>query len=335
MTIATFYLAICIASICIGANGIGSIGGMHMSAPESISLIYVAAFAVAIVGVPHGGLDHWTGRRLLIPYFSQRWWLMFFPAYLTIAIVFAAGWLVSPVFTVVLFFLISAWHFGREEDKASRSVPTNITLQSHLAAIATGGLVLWIPALLRGEEMRTLLRNIVPMTNSAAAQEIVTITQILAILLLPLAFVVLIRRMMADSRDVNNWVPLATIALAATAPILLSFTVYFCGWHSLHGLQRLQREEGLSNAQFLKSVAPLSMLAVGGIALAGWYFQDASTAVTTSELANRQATLQTLFIGLSAIAVPHLLLHEVADYINVNRSKYNQVEPRFSGELVS
>ncbi len=345
MTIAASYLAICVVAI----------GGvLLLGTPETAALIYLAALAVAMVGVPHGGLDHWTGRRLLIPFFFQRWWLMFFPAYLTIAIAFAAGWLIAPVFTVVLFSVVSAWHFGREDDKlqlskdacaalATRSSHATqqrswlfmLTLKTHLSAIAVGGLIIFIPALIRGREMHTLLLAIVPTTNLDDAQQIVTVTQELAMLLVPVASLIVVGRIAGNAIDVNNWVPLATIVLAATTPILISFTLFFCGWHSLHGLQRLQREEGLSNAQFLKSVMPLSVLAIAGIALTGWVFQDVAAAVATGELANRHAYLQVLFIGLSAIAVPHLLLHEAADYVSLNSTKQSPAEPRLSGAPAS
>ncbi len=317
MRTAELYLAICIASI--GA-------ALLLPAPDVTSLVYGAALAIAIVGVPHGGLDHWTGRRLLRPYSSQRWWLMFFPGYLTIAITFAAGWWIAPVLTVVLFFVASAWHFGREDGKVRSSELADTTSESHLAAIAVGGLIVWIPALLRGDEMRTLLSSIVPAIGPDVTQQIVAITQVIAILLVPIALGIILSRIVNNSGRFDPWIPLATIALAATTPILLSFTVYFCAWHSVHGLQRLQREEGLSNTQFIQSIAPLSILATVGIAFAGWYFQDIAAALKSGTLTNQQAILQTLFIGLSSIAIPHLILHETADYIAARSTKHRQLE---------
>jgi len=62
----------------------------------------------------------------------------------------------------------------------------------------------------------------------------------------------------------------------------------------------------------MMAILPLSALAVGGVAALGFLvrFGDGGPAISAIP-----ASLQTLFIGLSAIAVPHLLLHEWSDLV--------------------
>ncbi len=315
--------------------------------PTSTGLIGFAAISIALVGVPHGGLDHWTGRRLIAPYLSRYWCLMFFPVYLLVAVTFALGWLVAPFLTAMSFIVASAWHFGREDDKAREtpSAPTmltdnqrrttNIPRQTHLSrittqlvAIAIGGLILWVPSITRSEELRSLLTVIVPSTDTQIALRIVASMETLAMVMIPIALVSTAYRLAHNPTDLNHWVPLATIALAAMTPMLFSFTIFFCGWHSLHGLKRIKREEGLSTMRFIMAIAPLSMLAVTGIAVAGWSLNSAALARLITDSANvgvmdqQLAAIRTVFIGLSAIAIPHLLLHELGDYFA--RAGFNQ-----------
>lgn len=306
MTLSAIYIATCIATLS---------AVLACGAPAFVVLVYASAVAIALLGVPHGALDHWTGRRLLAPWLSKHWWIAFFPAYLAVAIAFASAWYFLPIVTVAVFFLASAWHFGREDQKASANQRTNRTplrIIDHLAATAVGGLVLWIPAWLRADEMQSLLALVVPSTDFQVAQKIVSLTQSISLVFIPLAGATIAARIIVQPRELRSWVPLATAALAALTPILLSFSLFFCGWHSIQGLQHLQQQEQLSNSTFLASILPLSLLAVFGIMVAGWWFHSMAGELTDSGR-GMSGDLQTLFIGLSAIAVPHLLLHELED----------------------
>ncbi|MCY2976861.1 MAG: Brp/Blh family beta-carotene 15,15'-dioxygenase [Planctomycetota bacterium] len=316
MILASIYIAICTASI-------GSV--FMLGAPDWRVLALLAAISVAVVGVPHGGLDHWAGRRLLSRRFSDRWWLVFFISYLSVAVGFAASWIAFPVLTVLVFFIASAWHFGREDHKANLNVGSGrqqIKIMQkvfgHVQCMAVGGLVIWVPALMRPDEMLWLLRSIIPASGSGGdAQEVVLWTQWLSLILVPIAAFVITINVLSDPNELKQWVPVATVAISVFTPILLSFTIFFCAWHSIQGLRRLQRRERLTNIQFAWATFPMSAMAVAGIVFIGWFFQDATSAFAVGE---QSPVLQTLFIGLSAIAVPHLLLHEMEDGASYLRS---------------
>jgi Brp/Blh family beta-carotene 15,15'-monooxygenase len=213
---------------------------------------------------------------------------------------------------VIGFFLLSAWHFGREDQhhKAKTSGTKHSPgLLRHVEAIAVGGLVIWVPALVRPSEMQSLLTLILPSSDGGEAGQIVRITQSLAWIFCPIACLMSLRQWLLQDRDWNAWVPLATAGIAAIAPILVSFTAYFCLWHSILGLTRLRSEEGLTFRQFIAATTPLSAMAVAGVVAISWMFRNSFGGATTDSV---PASLQMLFIGLSAIAVPHLLLHEWA-----------------------
>jgi hypothetical protein len=90
----------------------------------------------------------------------------------------------------------------------------------------------------------------------------------------------------------------------------VSFPVYFCAWHSARGLRRLRRELGESWPQLATSLAPLTVAAIALVGLGVWLVLGGSGWNDT--------LIRATFIGLSAVAIPHLLLHGVAQLFDAS-----------------
>lgn len=267
---------------------------------EGSILLACSAACIAFVGVPHGGLDHLHGRRLLQPLLADRWWLVFLPAYLFVGTVIAALWLAAPVPTIVSFLVLSAWHFGREEHASS----------SHLECMSLGGIVIWGIALARPIEMTEILASTIYSNSMLHATLVTDIARVLGLVLLPISVVILLWRVIARGPNRRNLglfaAQLVTLAVAIWTPILVSFTLYFCFWHSVLGLRRLRRSEGLGRIEFIKMIAPLSLSAVGIVVVIGL----GGMGISLADLGRVEA-LRLVFIGLASIAVPHIVLHEL------------------------
>lgn len=279
------------ALLCLAVAG-GSICGLTAASPLVLCL---AVVAIVVIGVPHGGLDHMTGKGLLGKRFGSLWAILFFGGYLTVAAVVAGGWLTFPLATAIGFFLVSAWHFGLEED---RTVPSSNAV-NHLQAIAIGGLVIWVPALVQPDRMVEILRVIVP-ARLVSVPVIMQATTWIAWGLVPLALLTMVQdgQRRAWRRVLRN---AAFLLLFCVADPLVSFVVYFCGWHSLRSLCELAAEYKKTLPQIWVAAAPMTLGAVA-LALGGMWFWSRGQTVS-------DASVRTLFISLSAIAVPHLLLH--------------------------
>jgi len=270
--------------------------------------VYVIALVVAVclVGVPHGGVDSWEGRRWLVPVVGSHWCWVFFSGYLAVAVLVVVGWLVMPLWTAILFFLVSAWHFGWEDN----GLRSKTLLWNHLAAIGSGGLVIWIPALCRPSEMQSILEWVVPSSMPTSALQIVGTARSIAMIFVPIAISDFgfslaksyARKLPLESSLLRN--PLL-VALFAWTPILFSFGFYFCGWHSIRGLVHMKEEQKISNSELLFAVLPLSLGAIGLTGAATWFWSSGRE--LSAELS------RSLFIGLSAIAVPHLILNGVVE----------------------
>lgn len=268
----------------------------------------ILAGLVAIVGLPHGALDHRVGKKLLRSYSESAATLIFFVSYLAVALVVVSGWFVAPQVTVMAFFCLSAWHFGLEEDdRLDRS------RWQWAALVARGGMVIWVPAVFQGTEIVNLLAAILPKADDLAAGEVVALIQFAAPGLIALT---LFDGLFYSTDSQQKWLGLSATwlhrfrsasfaILFATANPLVSFGFYFCAWHSIRGLIQLRQQFGGSMGRFGLSLLPITVAALVLFAI-GFVLSPNFGQVTP-------AIIQTLFIGLSAVAIPHLLLHILVD----------------------
>ncbi len=269
---------------------------------DTVSPIVMAiglATMVGLVGMPHGGLDHLVGRAVFLRLVGDWWRSLFITTYLSVGAVVVAGWIFAPGLTTILFFLISAYHFGQADGRFG---------------LVEGGAVIWIPMLFRPAEVSLLLAWVIPggqISNVHSAIEYVE--PVLYLIAVIYGLRIIIRAVYGDWWIVGRLVGFAMVF--AGLPVLLSFVLFFCGWHSTHELwalaHRLQPDQpwtGLRRVILL--AAPRAMGAVVVTAVAAWWFASGRDLTPV--------VVQAVFLGLSAVAVPHILLHLMADWLQVN-----------------
>ncbi len=288
---------------------------LHMSGVELPLVLLASGLAVGVllIGLPHGGLDQKIGLRLLGKLRPPLALAIFLASYLFIAAIVVTGWVVAPLLTILIFFCLAAWHFGLEEDNRE-----HFSLLQRLSVIARGGMVIWIPAYFQGPAVTSLLTLILPTGDSLIAYQVVNAIQICG----PVLFGLLVFDVVTanslnqqtflglNQKQLHRIRVLAFAVLFATVDPLISFGVYFCGWHSVCGLAHLRDQFQYSNRELALNLLPISLLAIA--LFAGGF------AVSTSVNLVAPALVQTIFIGLSAVAVPHLLLHIITDSIGMN-----------------
>jgi Brp/Blh family beta-carotene 15,15'-monooxygenase len=269
----------------------------------------VLAGLVALIGLPHGAADHRFARTLLEPVVGMAWLPVFLAGYLGVAALVVCGWYVAPAATVVVFFLASAWHFGQEDPR----LPIGPRSLRPLFRFARGGLVIWTPLVFHASDVAAILGLTAPVGAGTAIQNAISLLTACSWMMLPLAAAGwTLQGLVASGRTgqrrrvllADNALVASLVVLFAIASPLVSFLVYFCGWHSARGLQRLRRELGESWPELARSLAPLTVGAIALVGLAAWLVLGG---------AGWNGTLiRATFVGLSAVAVPHLLLHGVA-----------------------
>jgi Brp/Blh family beta-carotene 15,15'-monooxygenase len=193
-----------------------------------------------LLGLPHGAVDH------LVP----AWRLCWRPARLALfglgyAALAAAAYLVfraAPAPSLVVFVLISAWHFGRGETvfadlRAGRPVrPRPVT------SLVLGGVVLLLP-LARGlgdpdGDVAAVAAALVPGWNGAAPPGSSAAVAGTVGCALALGAVLLRQRRWLEVAELS-----VLVALAVVVAPLAAFGVYFGAWHSLRHIARVVAED--------------------------------------------------------------------------------------------
>ncbi len=293
-----FFIASCLLAMLMAVLG----------APLNASGFMIAILiSVCLIGVPHGGLDHVTARQWFSSRWGRLWFVPFFLGYLAIAGVTIVGWLLFPLWTAIGFFMISANHFGRD-DRSLKSSAKMSSIWRSLTAIGSGGLVIWIPAIARPMEMQQIVQAIIPAEMGASSDSIVFRTQVLASVFVPVVLADIIYSLASPVVRFNGGMARTLrhailICMLAATPIPFSFCLFFCGWHSIRGLSQLMQDHRMTLKQLSLALLPMSLGAIGLCGLGAWFWSNGR------EL-NAELT-RTLFLGLSGMAVPHLVLHDL------------------------
>ena len=76
--------------------------------------IILCLFTILIIGISHGSLDNIKGGKLL-KLFGYKSSFLFYFIYLIISLLIIILWLMLPNATLLLFLIVAAFHFGKED----------------------------------------------------------------------------------------------------------------------------------------------------------------------------------------------------------------------------
>jgi Brp/Blh family beta-carotene 15,15'-monooxygenase len=261
------------------------------------------SFLIAVLilfGVPHGALDLYIDQHLHKSESNQKIFLL---KYIANIIAYAVVWYFFPVAALVIFILITAYHFG-EIDWLGR---TDNGIQK--MAYSVIGL-LWI-LLLLSKNINFALQIFIRMERSAFNESQWTrlAHTIFPITLIGLALVYIILFFFKDyffSKNKYFYYSLlqqiVLIIFAFYMPLWLCFAFYFGFWHSLLSFDKIRITFNMPNnfigwKNLLIKAAPFSIMA--------WFgFVYITFLTLNSKDASGIFTL--LFISLSVLALPHL-----------------------------
>jgi Brp/Blh family beta-carotene 15,15'-monooxygenase len=257
---------------------------------------------VLLFGVCHGALDHLqcppdkngsvSGFRLIA----------FGGIYLALAGLILYVWLHDPGPMLVSFLSVSCLHFALDEDR-------NLAFAHRLVC---GFLPVLAPCFLHVHAVSQLFSFLIG-SQTPFSSELVSSLRILGFIICGLATAFWLVDVIAsiEKRSLNAFIdslPEVLILMSCIIlPPLLSFTIYFCWWHSLRQciklVARFKTETFLTGLfRFLKAAAPLT---VGSWLLAATIY----LVVPRDSIGqNFQEEIRTIFYLLSALTVPHMLL---------------------------
>ena len=285
---------------------------LHNDLPLTAQVIALAV-AVAVFGVPHGGLDHIVARTVLQPTWGRHWLRFFLLGYLGLAATVWVAWRLAPVVVMGLFFLASAIHFGLGDIEPDLTTPKGYGIE----VLARGAIPIVIVAWCFPHEVATFLHWIAPAMQASSWLALVQTARYptLIVLVPALGWVVAYHTMMAmrqhDVRHATHAAELvALVVLCAVAPPLMSFLIYFCGWHAArHTLwlaSHLEPHRGIRGLyRVMTRAMPLTCITLLGSAVAWWQLEALAGSL--------EAAVHVVFVMLSMLTFPHMVVTTLAE----------------------
>jgi beta-carotene 15,15'-dioxygenase len=246
--------------------------------PDAAMIIALAL--IMLIGLPHGAADAW---RL-----KQQWprlhhYMVAMTLYAAVAFAFANVFLHFPMASLIVFIIISAWHFGTyDAHKATR-----------WAQLAIGSLFIFGPFLFWKASIEGYFLAIGLTTiQSSFLLNIGVYIFIASALLTLLAAVLLFKQ---DRKPLLGC--LLTLPVAMALPPLLSFSLYFCLLHAPRQSASLNKQL----AQWWQNPIVVAALAMTWVAAGAWFY-------FSNLLAISERLALVLIIGMASLTVPHMVL---------------------------
>ena len=258
----------------------------------SISPSYVFCFfLISIIGISHGALDNFKGKKLF-NYYGIKNHNLFYIIYILIAFTVIFCWVLFPFVSLCLFLLVAAHHFGRE-DSSHEQIENSKFIDFYF--LLKGSAIILAPLYFHENEVLQIF-NILGVVIGDFNNSLV-----LGLLILSGLSCVLITKKFYMS--ILDFLTICIINYFLDP--FIAFTIYFCFLHSVRHSLSLIKE--LDNVQFkkgfglfLKKALPLT-------------FITALIFITSVYLLNNiytldQSILKVIFIGLASLTFPHILL---------------------------
>jgi Brp/Blh family beta-carotene 15,15'-monooxygenase len=258
-----------------------------LPAPGILAQLGLTLPCVIIFGLPHGAADWWLAAGVLPRHLPATlpWPVVFGLFYLGVSALTAAAIVAAPTVMLALFIAVSAWHFGETDARAlGLGVPA-------LRSVPLGLLPIAAPLALRATEAAQILDALgVPADPARLRMVFLPLLALAMAASLWLAAVAGRRHGLALVREQAG-----LLLLAACAPPLLFFLVYFCGVHAPRQAAAL-RATGKAGVVWLAATGAAALIAVPLVLFA----HGAAPPVLA---------LRGLFWGLAVLTFPHVLFN--------------------------
>ena len=258
----------------------------------SISPSYIFCFfLISIIGISHGALDNFKGKKLF-NYYGIKNHNLFYIIYILISFTVIFCWVLFPFVSLCLFLLVAAHHFGRE-DSSHEQIKNSKFIDFYF--LLKGSTIILAPLYFHENQVLQIFNilgvDIRDFNNSL----------IFGLLILSgLSYVLIAKKFYMSILDY-----LTICIINYFLDPFIAFTIYFCFLHSVRHSLSLIKE--LDNVQFkkgfglfLKKALPLTLI-------------TALIFITSVYLLNNiytldQSILKVIFIGLASLTFPHILL---------------------------
>ncbi len=273
--------------------------------PDFLIQIQYPIFVVLIllIGIPHGATDFLLYKRLQGEALKKKHIFRFFLYYLAAAFGYLLCWLTLPAFALILFLIISAYHFGQSNwQYLQLSRFKSFVLYSVWGTCVLGGALLW-----HWDESSVIIGQLLGGALTWTNSEMASVQWLLLLLCISLIIGLrLIRSLNTQQmfREITNLVVLSFVLFHT--PLLVGFALYFALWHSLGSLLNQvaffrRQTPSFTLLHYYIQAAPYTLLSLVGLFLL----------VLGKPFFGSDVSLISLFFVLIAcITLPHIFLVE-------------------------
>jgi Brp/Blh family beta-carotene 15,15'-monooxygenase len=260
--------------------------------------IIFCLFLILILGISHGALDNLKGKKLL-RLFGYRSLFSFYLVYVLISFLIIFFWLLFPNTVLLLFLIVAAYHFGKEDTVFSFKEKFLI---SECLYFLKGSAVILAPLLFQKEETNEifLILNFTVFKSPLFNDHFL-------ITLLCLSFLSSLFISSKENSDLKGLMIMdffSLIILNLFLTPVLAFTIYFCFLHSIrHSITlifELDKSFKSGFKKFINRAIPLTFV-TGVVFLIAVYFLNNFFTLDV-------AIYKVIFIGLASLTFPHILL---------------------------
>jgi len=264
----------------------------------------ICLFLILTVGISHGALDDIKGYKVLKFYKIKNKYIFYFN-YIFLAFIVILIWFFFPTFALVLFLIVAAYHFGKED---CWGVPIKKSNLNPLKFFLKGSLIILAPLWLNFEETVAIF-NILGVKNEMFFSFLIILNNnsiLLALVALSVISNIFINRKLKHLTGFV-WETTCILGLYDTFNPLIAFTIYFCFLHSFRHSISLTYELNIDIADFIKKAWPLTVITaffffIGLYILTGFQKIDIDSSI-----------INVIFIGLASLTFPHILLEYIME----------------------
>ena len=253
---------------------------------------------ILILGISHGALDNLKGKKLLFS-FGYRSLFSFYFVYIFISLSIVFLWVLFPNTILLIFLVVAAYHFGREDTVFSFKEKFLI---AEFLYFLKGSAVILAPLLFQRKKTNEIFEIL-----SFNVFDYQLFNDQFLITLLCLSFLsslIISSKKKADLKALMIMDFFSLIILNLFLTPVLAFTIYFCFLHSIrHSITlifELDKSFKSGLKKFIKKAIPLTFV-TGVIFLIAVYYLNSSYKLD-------EAIYKVIFIGLASLTFPHILL---------------------------
>ncbi len=240
-------------------------------------------------GLAHGSLDLLIAKKLnIITTKSQLYF--FILGYLLISLFIVLLWIIAPNLSLLIFLIVSAIHFGISDTIHKGNLFYIEIFFRGLAPIAT-------PIYFYNEEVKFIFSKL--NADQIFINKLINYNDFFFIILMSLLILFLSFQIINKKKNNFNTfieVQLIIFTFYFFEPFI-AFCLYFCFFHSLRHLLIEKETLNISFKKLIVSTIPITLISTIGIFL-----------IYVLILQDNLSYLSLIFISLSALTVPHMLL---------------------------